>query len=81
MDSLGFKGLKKLLKADEGRKVQIKGQRVKKRKFHNSLTSLGSFDVIYSHFSLFLSFKVIKAKKAALVAENAKLHSKLFLFS
>ena len=41
---------------------------------------MGSFGVIYSQTSLFLSFKVIKAKKAALVAENAKLHSKLFLF-
>ena len=40
---------------------------------------MGSFGVIYSQTSLFLSFKVIKAKKAALVAENAKLHSKLFL--
>ena len=42
---------------------------------------MGSFDVIYSQTSLFLSFKVIKAKKAPLFAENAKLHSKLFLFS
>ena len=40
----------------------------------------GSFGVFYSQISLFLSFKVIKAKKAALVAENAKLHSKLFSF-
>ena len=42
---------------------------------------MGSFGVFYSQISLFLSFKAIKAKKAALVAENAKLHSKLFLFS
>ena len=80
MASLGIKDLKKYIKADEGWKVQIKGQRVKLWKYHNFLTSLGSFGVIYSQISLFLSFKVIKAKKAALVAENAKLHRKLFLF-
>ena len=35
---------------------------------------MGSFGGIYSQTSLFLSFKVIKAKKAALVAGNAKLY-------
>ena len=39
------------------------------------------FGVFDLQISLFLSFKIFKAKKAALVAENAKLHSKLFLFS
>ena len=42
---------------------------------------MGSFGVIYSQTSLFLSFKVIKAKKAALVAGNTNLHWGIFLDS
>ena len=42
---------------------------------------MGSFGVFYSQISLFLSFKAIKAKKAALVAGNAKLHWGIFLES
>ena len=48
-------------------------------KLNNFFTSLGSFDVFYSQISLFLSFKAIKAKKAALVAGNANLHWGIFL--
>ena len=50
-------------------------------KLNNFFTSLGSFGVFYSQISLFLSFKAIKAKKAALVAGNAKLHWGIFLGS
>ena len=48
-------------------------------KLNNFFTSLGSFGVFYSQISLFLSFKAIKAKKAALVAGNANLHWGIFL--
>ena len=50
-------------------------------KLNNFFTSLGSFGVFYSQISLFLSFKAIKAKKAALVAGNANLHWGIFLES
>ena len=50
-------------------------------KLNNFFTSLGSFGVFYSQISLFLSFKAIKAKKAALVAGNANLHWGIFLDS
>ena len=42
---------------------------------------MGSFGAFYSQISLFLSFKAIKAKKAALVAGNANLHWGIFLDS
>ena len=48
-------------------------------KLNNFFTSLGSFGVFCSQISLFLSFKAIKAKKAALVAGNANLHWGIFL--
>ena len=50
-------------------------------KLNNFFTSLGSFGVFCSQISLFLSFKAIKAKKAALVAGNANLHWGIFLDS
>ena len=40
---------------------------------------MGSFGVIYSQASFFLSFKVIKAKKAALVDRNTNLHLGFFI--
>ena len=50
-------------------------------KLNNFFTSLGSFGVFCSQISLFLSFKAIKAKKAALLAGNANLHWGIFLDS
>ena len=43
--------------------------------------SLGSFGAFHSQIFLFLSFKAIKVKKAALVAENIILHWGIFLDS
>ena len=37
-------------------------------KVYNVFTFLGSFGVFYSWITVFLSFKVIKAKKATLIA-------------
>ncbi len=62
-------------------KAKTKAREPLKSKLNIFFISLRSFGVFYLHISVFLSFKAIKAKKAALVAENAKLHSKLFLFS
>ena len=47
---------------------------------NNFFTSLGSFGVIYSQISLFLSFKVIKAKKDALFVGAAFFHLWKFMF-
>ena len=62
-------------------KAKTKAREPLKSKLNNFFISLQSFGVFYLHISVFLSFKAIKAKKATLVAENTKLHSKLFLFS
>ena len=48
-------------------------------KLNNFFLPLGSFGAFHSQISLILSFKAIKAKKAALVAGNANLHWGIFL--
>ena len=70
----------KLQKADEGRKGQIKDCGLEKSNFDNFFMSLWSFGVDYAQISLFSSFKVIKVKKATLIAELAFLHIGVFLF-
>ena len=62
-------------------KAKSKARESSITKLNNFFTSLGSFGVFYSQISLFLSFKAIKAKKAALVAGNANLHCGIFLDS
>ena len=62
-------------------KAKTKGRESSVPKLNIFFTSLGSFGVFYSQISVFLSFKAIKAKKAALVAGNAKLHWGIFLNS
>ena len=72
---------KKLEKDDEGRKGQIKGQGLENSNIDNFFMSLWSFGVDNAHISLFFSFKVIKVKKAALIAGAAFLQMGLFIFS
>ena len=55
-------------------KAKSKASESKITKVYNFFIFLGSFGVLYSHISVFFSFKDIKAKKAALVARNAKLN-------
>ena len=62
-------------------KAKTKGRESSVPKLNIFFTSLGSFGVFYSQISVFLSFKAIKAKKAALVAGNTKLHWGIFLNS
>ena len=61
-------------KAKKGCKGHFKGQRVKKQKNIDFITFLWSFGVKNEEDSVFWRFKVIKAKKATLVARKAKLH-------
>ena len=74
---LGYQGFQENYK----RPMKVVRAKSKARKLNNFFTSLGSFGVFYSQISLFLSFKAIKAKKAALVAGNANLHWGIFLDS
>ena len=60
-------------KADKGCKGQTKGQRAKIVEVLDFLVVLGLFGVNYAVILLLLSFKAMKAKKAARVAGNAKL--------
>ena len=48
-------------------------------KVYNVFTFLGSFGVFYSWITVFLSFKVIKAKKAATLAGKAELQMRKFI--
>ena len=59
-------------KANNGCKCHFKAQRVKKWKNIDFTGFLCSFGVKNEEDSVFLCFKVIKAKKAALVARKAK---------
>ena len=70
---------KKLYKADKGRKGKIKGQGLENLNFDLFFMSLRSFSVDYAQMSLFSSFKVIKVKKATLIAGAAFLRMQLFL--
>ena len=62
-------------------KAKSKARESSKSKLNIFFISLSSFGVFYSQISVFLSFKAIKAKKAALVTGNAKLHWGIFLES
>ena len=68
---------KKYKKADKNCKVQTKGQRAKNVKILDFFVVLGLFGVNDSLISLFLSFKAMKAKKAAIVAGKAKLQRQI----
>ena len=52
-----------------------------KAKIYNFFAFLGSLAVVYGLFSIFFSFEVIEAKKAALVARAAFLQVWNFMFS
>ena len=62
-------------------KAKSKARESSLSKLNIFFLSLGSFGAFYSQISLFLSFKAIKAKKAALVGGNANLHWGIFLGS
>ena len=70
----------KLKKANKGGKGQDKDQRVDYCLLKIFFMFLGSFDVNSFMISLFLSFKAIKAKKAAHLARNAKLDRWIDIF-
>ena len=55
-------------KANEGHEGQTKARGWPKSKFKTIFTFLGSLGVFYFMISIFLNFKVVKAKKAALLA-------------
>ena len=55
-------------------KAKSKASESKITKVYNFFILLWSFSVLYSHISVFFSFKDIKAKKAALVTRNAKMN-------
>ena len=61
-------------------KAKSKARRWKLTKVYNFFTYLGSLGFFYCMIFIFLSFKVNKAKKAALVAGKANLHWGLFSF-
>ena len=69
----------KLKKANKGRKGQGKGQRVI-RLLNFLFMFLESFDLNFFMISLFLSFKALKAKKAAHLARNTKLDRWIDIF-
>ena len=60
-------------------KVKTKARDLSIPKFEKKIISLGSFSVSCLQFFVFSSYKVIKAKKATLVAENASLHLGFFI--
>ena len=60
-------------------KVKTKARDLSIPKFEKKIISLGSFSVSCLQFFVFSSYKVIKAKKATLVAENANLHLGFFI--
>ena len=68
-------------KANEGREGQTKAREWPNTKFQKFFTFLGSLGVFYCMISIFLSFEVIKAKKAALVAGAAFLYLWKFMVS
>ena len=62
-------------------KAKSKARGRPKTKFQNFFTFLGSLGVFYCMISIFLSFEVIKAKKAAVVAGAAFLFLWKFMVS
>ena len=71
----------KMKKANEGHEGQTKARGWPKSKFKLVFRFLGSLGVFYCMISIILSFEVIKAKKAALVAGAAFLHLWKFMVS
>ena len=65
----------KIGKANEGLKGGFEGQKVMNVKISSFFLMLGPFGTNYYGKSVFSIFKVVKAKKAAIVAINTKLHS------
>ena len=68
-------------KANKGREGQTKARESTISKFYHFFISSGQSGILYSQIWLFLSFKAIKAKKAALVARNTKLQMGKFVDS
>ena len=66
-------------KANKGREGQTKARESTMPKFYHFFISTGPLGILYSQIWLFLSFKAIKAKKAALVAKNTKLQMGKFI--
>ena len=62
-------------------KAKSKARGWPKTKFQIFFTFLGSLGVFYCMISIILSFEVIKAKKAAVVAGAALLHLWTFMVS
>ena len=78
---LGIKKFKKKYKRPmKVVKAKSKARRWKITRVYDFFTFLGSLGFFYCMIFIFLSFKVNKAKKAALVAGKANLHWGLFLF-
>ena len=59
-------------KAKEGHEGQIKSQMQSKFKFHTFFIYLGSFGDDWLEINFDLNFKVLKAKKAAMIGQNSK---------
>ena len=68
------KAIKRPKKVMKVVKAKSKASASKISKVYTFFILLWSFSVLYSHISVFLSFKDIKAKKAALVTRNAKMN-------
>ena len=60
-------------KADKGYEGPTKARKSRIPKSYDFFISTGSFGVIYWQIWMFLCFKAIKAKKAAVVARKTKL--------
>ena len=71
----------KMKKANEGREGQTKAREWPNTKFQIFFTFLGSLGVFYCMISIFLNFKVVKAKKAALLAGAAFFYLRKFIVS
>ena len=68
-------------KANKGREGQTKAREWTNAKFQKIFTFLGSLGVFYCMISIFLNFKVVKAKKAALLAGAAFFYLWKFILS
>ena len=68
-------------KTNEGREGQTKASGWPKSKFQIFLIFLGSLGVFYCMISMFLNLKVVKAKKAALLAWKAFFSQRKFILS
>ena len=71
----------KMKKTNKGHGGQTKAREWPKTKFQKFFTILGSLGVSYCMISIFLNFKVVKAKKAALLAGAAFFYLWKFILS